>query len=177
MTEERRYYQVVARRLSDDHPGATTVTCYAYASSVQQAADMVLAKHEKPRGLLGVGLYRIEQVGEYPYGQEDAEEPAPVVGNQMIVNGKRYRVINAWTETEASDGRKRWGIVTEDAEVQPAPPADATAPMTNARLFRGAIGGAFPGFLAENELLRAERAPGPPAASGAHIPPTPPREP
>lgn len=46
-------------------------------------------------------------------------------GNVMFLNGKRYAVINAWTETEATDGRKRWGIVTEGEE-QPAAPAGAT---------------------------------------------------
>jgi len=53
--------------------------------------------------------------------------PPDLSGNFMILNGTRFRVINAWTETEAGDGRKRWGIVTEGEE-QPAAPADATAP-------------------------------------------------
>ena len=45
--------------------------------------------------------------------------------NFMVINGERFRVINAWTETEASDGRKRWGIVTE-----PMVPDDAPAPLS-----------------------------------------------
>ena len=60
--------------------------------------------------------------------------------NYMIVNGTRYPVINSWVEVESpSDGRRRWGIVTDPgtevpttgAEEHPAPqpaaPAEATA--------------------------------------------------
>lgn len=39
--------------------------------------------------------------------------------NYMILNGERFPVINAWVETEAADGRKRWGIVTETAATPP----------------------------------------------------------
>jgi len=49
-----------------------------------------------------------------------------VTDNYMMINGARYPVINAWVETDANDGRKRWGIVTEGEE-QPAAPAEATA--------------------------------------------------
>lgn len=63
--------------------------------------------------------------------------------NYMIINGIRYPVINSWVEVESpSDGRRRWGIVTETgtevpttgAEEQQAPhpaaPAEATEPNT-----------------------------------------------
>ena len=52
--------------------------------------------------------------------------------NYMVINGERYPVINAWVEVESpSDGRKRWGIVTEpgtevQSEQQPAAPTGAT---------------------------------------------------
>lgn len=69
-TPEKRHYRLVARRIRDDHPGALTVTTYAYAVNVVDAVMMTLEEHEKPMGLYGVGLYRIEKVEEYPYGQE-----------------------------------------------------------------------------------------------------------
>lgn len=38
-------------------------------------------------------------------------------GNYMVINGVRYPVINSWVESESSsDGRKRWGVVTEGEE-------------------------------------------------------------
>ena len=59
--------------------------------------------------------------------------------NYMVINGERYPVINAWVEVESpSDGRKRWGIVTEPGEeVQPAAPAGATHPLMGVPLPEG----------------------------------------
>jgi hypothetical protein len=51
-------------------------------------------------------------------------------GNYMVINGVRYPVINSWVDVgPTNDGRRRWSIVTAEgtAEVQPAPPAEATA--------------------------------------------------
>jgi len=66
----KRHYQLTAHRIHDEHPGANTVITYAYASSVIEAATITLRKHERPKGLYGVGLYRIVKVEEYAYGVE-----------------------------------------------------------------------------------------------------------
>jgi len=61
--------------------------------------------------------------------EEAAEDALPIWlqrGQHLVLGGKVLRVIGAWQETEASDGRARWGIVTEGEE-QPVPPAEATA--------------------------------------------------
>ena len=61
---EKRHYKITANRIDDEHPGANVVYTYAYASSVVEAATITLRKHERPRGLYGVGLYRIVKVEE-----------------------------------------------------------------------------------------------------------------
>lgn len=76
--QQKRYYRVMARKIDPNHPGADTLTHYAYAVSVSQAVTLVRRKHERPNGVYGVGLYRVVEVGEYPYGEE--EEPRPVDG-------------------------------------------------------------------------------------------------
>lgn len=58
----------------------------------------------------------LDLVDEILKAAEDAEGALPIplmLGHHLIIDGKRLKVINAWTETEAEDGRKRWGIVTE----------------------------------------------------------------
>lgn len=59
----------------------------------------------------------LDLVDEILKAAEAAEGNLPIplmLGHHLIIDGKRLRVINAWTETEADDGRKRWGIVTEE---------------------------------------------------------------
>lgn len=87
MTEppEKRHYRLTAHRIDDEHPGANVVYTYAYASSVIEAATITLRKHERPRGLYGVGLYRIVKVEEdadmnriheqHPHPQPEQETP------------------------------------------------------------------------------------------------------
>jgi hypothetical protein len=71
----------------------------------------------------------VELLEEVLQAAEAAEGRLPIrlqLGHHLIIDGKERRVINAWPETEASDGRTRWGIVTEETEVQSAAPTDAT---------------------------------------------------
>jgi hypothetical protein len=70
----KRHYRLTAHRIHDEHPGANVIYTYAYASSVIEAATITLRKHEKPRGLYGVGLYRIVKVEEYAYGVPHPQE-------------------------------------------------------------------------------------------------------
>jgi hypothetical protein len=59
----------------------------------------------------------LELLGEILTAAEAAEGALPLrltLGQHLVLEGKVLRVINAWEETEASDGRKRWGIVTEE---------------------------------------------------------------
>lgn len=74
---DKRHYRVTAHRLDDEHPGANVVYTYAYASSVIEAATLTLKAHERPRGLYGVGLYRIVRVEEYDYGAAQPVHPQP----------------------------------------------------------------------------------------------------
>ncbi|RLU82580.1 hypothetical protein CTZ27_30140 [Streptomyces griseocarneus] len=60
-----RQYRVVARRTGPAHPGAATLTHFARAASVEEAAALVRAAHEQPDGVYGAdGLYRIVEVTE-----------------------------------------------------------------------------------------------------------------
>ncbi len=34
----------------------------------------------------------------------------------MMIRGRRYPIKDSWIEIESSDGRKRWGVVTEGEE-------------------------------------------------------------
>ncbi|MFF5475461.1 hypothetical protein [Streptomyces achromogenes] len=58
-------YRVVAQRTDPEHPGAGTLTHYAYAESVEEAVAKVRQAHEKPDGVYGdQGLYRVVEVVE-----------------------------------------------------------------------------------------------------------------
>ncbi|MFJ7046843.1 hypothetical protein ACIQVC_26105 [Streptomyces sp. NPDC101112] len=58
-------YRVVAQRTEPEHPGAVTLTHYAYAESVEEAVAKVRQAHEKPGGVYGdQGLYRVVEVVE-----------------------------------------------------------------------------------------------------------------
>ncbi|SES31046.1 hypothetical protein SAMN04487983_10421 [Streptomyces sp. yr375] len=58
-------YRVVAQRTDPEHPGAVTLTHYAYAESVEEAVAKVRQAHEKPGGVYGdQGLYRVVEVDE-----------------------------------------------------------------------------------------------------------------
>jgi hypothetical protein len=58
-------YRVVAQRTDPEHPGAVTLTHYAYAESVEEAVAKVRQAHEKPGGVYGdQGLYRVVEAVE-----------------------------------------------------------------------------------------------------------------
>ncbi|MFJ9250362.1 hypothetical protein [Streptomyces sp. NPDC101776] len=58
-------YRIVAQRTDPAHPGAVTLTHYAYAESVEEAVAKVRQAHEKPGGVYGdQGLYRVVEVAE-----------------------------------------------------------------------------------------------------------------
>ncbi|MEU4013392.1 hypothetical protein ACPCK5_34810, partial [Streptomyces pseudogriseolus] len=61
-------YRIVARRTDPAHPGASVVTNYTYARSVEEAVAKVRRAKEKPGGLYGdQSLYRVvEAVEESP---------------------------------------------------------------------------------------------------------------
>ncbi|MFD4866857.1 hypothetical protein [Streptomyces sp. NPDC058412] len=64
-------YRVVAQRTDPAHPGASVVTNYTYAGSVEEAVAKVRGAKEKPGGLYGdQGLYRVvEAVEESPQSE------------------------------------------------------------------------------------------------------------
>ncbi|MEV7130972.1 hypothetical protein [Streptomyces sp. NPDC093260] len=64
-------YRIVAQRTDPVHPGASVVTNYAYARSVEEAVAKVRRAKEKPGGLYGdQGLYRVvEAVEESPQSE------------------------------------------------------------------------------------------------------------
>ncbi|MEI5710195.1 hypothetical protein WB401_44805 [Streptomyces brasiliscabiei] len=64
-------YRIVAQRTDPAHPGASTVTNYTYARSVEEAVTKVRRAKEKPGGLYGdQGLYRVvEAVEESPQSE------------------------------------------------------------------------------------------------------------
>ncbi|MFD4528454.1 hypothetical protein ACFWP7_31950 [Streptomyces sp. NPDC058470] len=58
-------YRIVAQRTDPGHPGASTLTHYAYGLSVEEAVAKVRKAHEKPGGVYGdQGLYRVVEVVE-----------------------------------------------------------------------------------------------------------------
>ncbi|MER7794692.1 hypothetical protein [Streptomyces sp. NPDC097640] len=59
-----RRYRVMARRQDPAHPGVLTITHFADAGSVEEAAQKVRSVHEREGGLYGIGLYRIVRVEE-----------------------------------------------------------------------------------------------------------------
>ncbi|MFJ6661665.1 hypothetical protein ACIQNG_35750 [Streptomyces sp. NPDC091377] len=64
-------YRIVAQRTDPAHPGAVTLTHYAYAESVEQAVAKVRQAHEKPGGVYGdQGMYRVVDVVEESWGSE-----------------------------------------------------------------------------------------------------------
>ncbi|MFG2479791.1 hypothetical protein [Streptomyces fagopyri] len=65
-------YRIVAQRTDPAHPGASVVTNYTYARSVEEAVTKVRRAKEKPGGLYGdQGLYRVvEAVEESPQSEE-----------------------------------------------------------------------------------------------------------
>ncbi|MFE5563119.1 hypothetical protein [Streptomyces sp. NPDC056544] len=73
-------YRIVAQRTDPAHPGASVVTNYTYARSVEEAVAKVRRAKEKPGGLYGdQGLYRVvEAVEESPQSEarqlQDARE-------------------------------------------------------------------------------------------------------
>jgi hypothetical protein len=64
-------YRIVAQRIDPAHPGASVVTNYTYARSVEEAVTKVRRAKEKPGGLYGDrGLYRVvETVEESPQSE------------------------------------------------------------------------------------------------------------
>ncbi|WP_234330509.1 hypothetical protein [Streptomyces acidiscabies] len=55
----------MAQRTAPEHPGAVTLTHYAYAQSVEEAVAKVRQAHEKPGGVYGdQGLYRVVEAVE-----------------------------------------------------------------------------------------------------------------
>lgn len=64
-------YRIVAQRTDPAHPGASVVTNYTYARSVEEAVAKVRRAKEKPGGLYGdQGLYRVvEAVEESPQSE------------------------------------------------------------------------------------------------------------
>ncbi|MEO3768667.1 hypothetical protein [Streptomyces sp. B5E4] len=64
-------YRIVAHRTDPAHPGASAVTNYTYARSVEEAVAKVRRAKEKPGGLYGdQGLYRVvEAVEESPQSE------------------------------------------------------------------------------------------------------------
>lgn len=58
-------YRVVARRTDDTHPGASTLTHFAHARSIEEAVAKVRGAHERPGGVYGdQDLYRVAEVTE-----------------------------------------------------------------------------------------------------------------
>lgn len=104
----RRYYRVMARRTDDNHPGAVTLTHYAYATSVQEAADKVLRRHQGTNGVYGPpGLYRIFQVDEYPYGEETE-------GQRDTADAHRPEDQEHSVETEQTEALYRVHLIVVD---------------------------------------------------------------
>ncbi|GAA2611145.1 MULTISPECIES: hypothetical protein [Streptomyces] len=64
-------YRIVAQRTDPAHPGASVVTNYTYARSVEEAVAKMRRAKEKPGGLYGdQGLYRVvEAVEESPQSE------------------------------------------------------------------------------------------------------------
>jgi len=106
----------------------------------------------------------LELVDELLQAVEAAEGALPIpltLGQHLVLEGKVLRVINAWRETEATDGRARWGIVTEGEE-QPAAPADATTCTPNCDGSDMCTGGKEPApFVLPSEAELADRIFGP----------------
>ncbi|MFH8753817.1 hypothetical protein ACH4GK_42230 [Streptomyces rimosus] len=71
-------YRIVAQRVHPEHPGASTVTNYAYGRSVEEAVAKAREALEKPGGLYGdQGLYRVvEVVEESPSSEQRQQEEA-----------------------------------------------------------------------------------------------------
>lgn len=70
-------YRVVAHRNIDDHPGALTLTHFAYARSAEEAVMKVRAAHERPGGVYGDrGLYRVVEVTEEGPSSEARQQEA-----------------------------------------------------------------------------------------------------
>lgn len=73
-------YRIVAQRTDPAHPGASVVTNYTYARSVEEAVAKMRRAKEKPGGLYGdQGLYRVvEAVEESP--QSEARQLGALAG-------------------------------------------------------------------------------------------------
>ncbi|MFC7797203.1 hypothetical protein [Streptomyces cinereoruber] len=95
-------YRVVAQCTVEDHPGAATLTHFAYAASVEEAVARVRAAHEGPGGVYGErGLYRVVEVAEEgPSSEERQEEVArrrfvTTVLNAAIAASPSRRAVEA----------------------------------------------------------------------------------
>ncbi|MFJ9634714.1 hypothetical protein ACIRU8_44200 [Streptomyces sp. NPDC101175] len=77
-SEGLRRFRVVAVPNQAEYPGASSLTHFAYARSVEEAVAEVRAAHERPGGVYGdKGLYRVVEVTEEgPSGEARQQEAA-----------------------------------------------------------------------------------------------------
>ncbi|MGJ5881026.1 hypothetical protein, partial [Streptomyces griseiscabiei] len=77
-SEGLRRFRVVAVPNQAEYPGASSLTHFAYARSVEEAVGKVRAAHERPGGVYGdKGLYRVVEVTEEgPSGEARQKEAA-----------------------------------------------------------------------------------------------------
>ncbi|MFF5481067.1 hypothetical protein ACFY5C_27610 [Streptomyces sp. NPDC012935] len=96
MDPELIRYRIVAQRTDPEHPGASVLTNYAYARSVEEAVTKARKALEKPDGLYGdQGMYRVvEVVEESPSSELRQQEEArrryltTILENATTVRGR-----------------------------------------------------------------------------------------
>lgn len=107
-------FRVVAAPTQDEYPGASTLTSYTYARSVEEAVARVRKANEKPGGLYGdKGLYRVVEVTEEgPSSEvrrqeaarddEGNEAPAELIERVLAVCEQHYAAVTG-TNSEQWD--------------------------------------------------------------------------
>ncbi|WP_414933089.1 hypothetical protein [Streptomyces chrestomyceticus] len=98
-------YRIVAQRVHPEHPGASTVTNYAYGRSVEEAVAKAREALEKPGGLYGdEGLYRVvEVVEESPSSEQRQREDARRRYLTTILEAARTSVVGREPENPHAD--------------------------------------------------------------------------
>ncbi|MEU5397642.1 hypothetical protein [Streptomyces tibetensis] len=104
-------YRIVAQRTDPAHPGASVVTNYTYARSVEEAVAKVRRAKEKPGGLYGdQGLYRVvEAVEESP--QSEARQLQAARG--QFLTAVMDAAVAALDDQSASADPELVGVLSE----------------------------------------------------------------